>query len=71
MKKIRTRVILTAKDWQAIYNALGLCIELYPGGTFAPSMRRVVGKIGVDGMAARDRGVAPVTTRSTPRAPRF
>ena len=67
----RLRVRLTAKDWKAIADALAQCIELWPGSTFAPSMRRVLGKIGVGGMAARDRGVAPVRKRSTPRAPRF
>ena len=60
MTRCRTRVRLTAKDWKAIYDALAQCIDLWPGSTFAPSMRRVFGKIGVDGMAARDRGVAPV-----------
>ena len=70
MTRTRLRVRLTKKDWKAIYDALGLCIDLYPGGTFAPSMRRVLGKIGVGGMAASARGVAPVRKRSTPRAPR-
>ena len=64
MKKIRTRVILTAKDWQAIYNALASLLWHAPN-------RSVLRKIGVQGMSAATRGVAPVRKRSKPRAPRF
>lgn len=55
MKRLRTRVRLTARDWQRIYDAL----ELVPGpasyGALLTSR-----KIGAGGMAARNRGVAPV-----------
>lgn len=59
MKRLR----LSKGNWRAIYDALVLYDQ--------PRYRTVRSKIGVDGRAARERGVAPVTKRRTPPAPRF
>ena len=69
MGELRTRVRLTAKDWKAIADALTIRIAAWPHATFTPPYRRALGKIGYDGTAARDRGVAPVRKRSKPAAP--
>ena len=71
MTRTRLRVHLTKQDWKAIYDALGGGLD-GSGVQVADEVRwrRVLSKIGVDGMAARARGVAPVRKRSTPRAPR-
>lgn len=53
---LRTRVRLTAKDWDVIYAALGSHLRT---GTVA-RVQTVIRKIGANGMAARARGVAPV-----------
>jgi len=53
MTRLRTRVRLTAKNWRAIYDALCVSAD-------HRECRAVLRKIGADGMAARDRGVAPV-----------
>ena len=66
MKKLRTRVRLTKKDWRVIYDAL-----VDDSSAFTERSGTVLRKIGVDGRAARERGVAPVTKRRTPPAPRF
>ena len=69
MTRLRTCVRRTAKDWKAIADALTIRIAAWPHATFTPPFRRALGKIGDDGTAARDRGVAPVR-RATRRARR-
>ena len=54
----RRRVRLTKPDWKAIYDGVAFAQPTLDKAN--PRMRRVLSKIGVDGMAARDRGVAPV-----------
>lgn len=68
MPRARTRVRLTKADWKAIYDGVAFAadergeVRLYESDM--PRMRTVLRKIGVDGMAARDRGVAPVPRRA-------
>ena len=54
---IRRRVRLGPHDWPAIYRALGLALN--QGGVEAIAFRRVLRRIGFEGMAAAARGVAP------------
>ncbi len=62
IRRTRNRVRLTAQDWAVIHRAL----KFHRGGTdgFAGcdlvAAWRIERKIGADGMAARDRGVAAV-----------
>ena len=61
MKRLRVR--LTAKDWKTIYHALGFAgprEDISVTEEQAQAAVNTTRKIGVDGMAARDRGVAPV-----------
>lgn len=66
----RRKVRLNAKDWERIYSALRVVAastETYLAASAHYSREYVArwpmtaAKIGVNGMAARDRGVAPVT----------
>lgn len=54
---IRRRVWLGPHDWPTIYSAL--CRGLDQGGVDAIAFRRVLRRIGFEGMAAAARGVAP------------
>jgi len=72
MTRLRTRVRLTAKNWAVIYTAVAvLSVRTSDSESLQRAARAVIRRIGFRGMAARDRGVAPVRKRSTPRAPRF
>lgn len=65
MKRLRTRVRLTAKDWYEVYAWLGDVLDQVAKSRgreqrwVAGRLRTILRKIGADGMAARDRGVAP------------
>jgi hypothetical protein len=61
MKRRRTRVRLTAKDWKAIWDALAFAQPTLDKAN--PRMRRALSKIGVDGMACSSRGVTPVKVK--------
>ena len=75
--RTRRRVRLTRGDWRAAYIALAFVagtsavVRASLSEAIRTAARRALRKIGVDGMAARDRGVAPVVTRARPKAPRF
>jgi len=63
MTRLRRRVRLSARDWKTIYHALefaGPREDLSVTEEQAEDSVSTTRKIGVDGMAARDRGVAPV-----------
>ena len=66
VKRLRTRLRLTAEDWRRIYDAFCYLREWNETGDIKatpPTSRDcflVLRKIGVDGMAAASRGVAPV-----------
>ncbi len=73
MKILRTRLRLTARDWRRIYAALCYMREWNETGEIRstpPTARDcylVLRKIGMDGMAARDRGVAPARPKRATR----
>lgn len=56
----RRRVRLTATDWRVIAETLREVIGCPTSDDEERYARRVFAKIGVDGMAAARRGVAPV-----------
>ena len=66
--KVRTRVRpplrFNKSDWAAIYDWLGANAdgvrEEHPESYDLKKLQRIIAKIGANGMAARDRGVAPV-----------
>lgn len=72
----RRRVRLTAKDWQQMYLGVSRLLELAEGCPIGaltaeyPSVsecRQILRKIGVHGLAAARRGVAPVRRRAGAR----